>query len=118
MLERRHSQRARTLRAGKIVFNNKNSVIDCMVRNHPELKDSQIMRLVGTTKSTIQAIRERTHWNAPNIKPRHPVSLGLCTLAELDAAVARANRGKKPAEAPAAAPTEAASPAEEDTAAG
>ena len=39
-----------------------------LVRNHPELKDSQIMRLVGTTKSTIQAIRERTHWNAPNLR--------------------------------------------------
>ena len=48
-----------------------------LVRNHPELKDSQIMRLVGTTKSTIQAIRERTHWNAQNLQPLDPVTLGL-----------------------------------------
>src|SRR5271165_7420686 len=46
-----------------------------LVRNHPELKDSQIMRLVGTTKSTIQAIRERTHWNASNLQPMDPVTL-------------------------------------------
>ena len=96
----------------------KPDAIAWLTKNHPELTDAQISKLIGTTKPTIAAIRERTHWNAPNIKPRHPVSLGLCTLAELDAAVARANRGKKPAEAPAAAPTEAASPAEEDTAAG
>ena len=50
-----------------------------LVRNHPELKDSQIMRLVGTTKSTIQAIRERTHWNATNLSPLDPVTLGLCS---------------------------------------
>jgi len=96
----------------------KPDAIAWLTKNHPELTDAQISKLIGTTKPTIAAIRERTHWNAPNIKPRHPVSLGLCTMAELDAAVARANRGKKPAEAPAAAPTEAASPAEEDTAAG
>ena len=46
-----------------------------LVRNHAELKDSQIMRLVGTTKSTIQAIRERTHWNASNLQPMDPVTL-------------------------------------------
>src|SRR5439155_5251471 len=50
-----------------------------LVRNHPELKESQIMRLVGTTKSTIQAIRERTHWNASNLQPMDPVTLGLCS---------------------------------------
>ena len=48
-----------------------------LVRNHAELKDSQIMRLVGTTKSTIHSIRERTHWNAPNLQPMDPVTLGL-----------------------------------------
>ena len=48
-----------------------------LVRNHPELKDSQIMRLVGTTKSTIEAIRERTHWNSANLTPLDPVTLGL-----------------------------------------
>jgi hypothetical protein len=95
----------------------KPDAIAWLTKNHPELTDAQISKLIGTTKPTIAAIRDRTHWNSPNIKPRHPVSLGLCTLAELDAAVARANRGKKPAEAP-AAPVEAASPAEEDTTAG
>ena len=66
-----------------------------LLRNHPELSDAQICKLVGTTKPTINAVRDRTHWNSPNIKPRHPVSLGLCTLEELDHAVTRATRGKK-----------------------
>jgi len=66
-----------------------------LLKTHPELSDAQISKLIGTTKPTIQAVRDRTHWNSPNIKPRHPVALGLCTLAELEEAVARANRGKK-----------------------
>src|SRR5215831_14552696 len=66
-----------------------------LVRNHPELKDSQIMRLVGTTKSTIQAIRERTHWNAANLTPLDPVTLGLCS--QIDLEVHRAAK-EKPAE--------------------
>lgn len=61
-----------------------------LVRNHPELKDSQIMRLVGTTKPTILAIRERTHWNAANLTPMDPVTLGLCTQIELDLEVEKA----------------------------
>ena len=65
-----------------------------LVRNHPELKDSQIMRLVGTTKSTIQAIRERTHWNASNLQPMDPVTLGLCSQIELDFEVQRAAKEK------------------------
>ena len=65
-----------------------------LVRNHPELKDSQIMRLVGTTKSTIQAIRERTHWNAPNLQPMDPVTLGLCSQIDLDLEVQRAAKEK------------------------
>jgi hypothetical protein len=68
-----------------------------LVRNHPELKDSQIMRLVGTTKSTIQAIRERTHWNASNLSPLDPVTLGLCSQIDLDIEVMRAAK-EKPAE--------------------
>src|SRR5665213_319907 len=52
--------------------------------------------MVGTTKPTIHAVRDRTHWNTTNIKPRHPVALGLCTMEELEKAVARANKGKKP----------------------
>jgi len=69
-----------------------------LVRNHPELKDSAIMRLVGTTKSTIAAIRERTHWNAPNLAPMDPVTLGLCSQIDLDLEVQRANK-EKPAPA-------------------
>jgi uncharacterized protein len=68
-----------------------------LVRSHPELKDSQIMRLVGTTKSTIQAIRERTHWNAANLTPMDPVTLGLCSQIDLDLEVHRAAK-EKPAE--------------------
>src|ERR1700757_619130 len=68
-----------------------------LVRSHPELKDSQIMRLVGTTKSTIQAIRERTHWNAANLTPLDPVTLGLCSQIDLDLEVHRTAK-EKPAE--------------------
>src|SRR6202047_1361198 len=65
-----------------------------LIRNHPELKDSQIMRLVGTTKSTIEAIRERTHWNASNLQPMDPVTLGLCSQIDLDLEVHRAAKEK------------------------
>ena len=61
-----------------------------LLRNHPELKDSQIMRLVGTTKPTLQSIRDRTHWNAANLVPQDPVTLGLCSQTELDAEVEKA----------------------------
>ena len=65
-----------------------------LVRNHPELKDSAIMRLVGTTKSTIAAIRDRTHWNSVNLTPMDPVTLGLATQIDLDLEVQRANKEK------------------------
>jgi hypothetical protein len=65
-----------------------------LVRNHPELKDSQIMRLVGTTKATIQAIRDRTHWNASSLQPLDPVTLGLCSQIDLDFEVHRASKEK------------------------
>jgi uncharacterized protein len=65
-----------------------------LVRNHPELKDSQIMRLVGTTKSTIQGIRDRTHWNAATLTPMDPVTLGLCSQIDLDFEVQRASKEK------------------------
>ncbi len=61
-----------------------------LVRNHPELSDAQISRLVGTTKPTIQSIRDRTHWNSSNIKPEDPVALGLCSQIELDTVVKKA----------------------------
>ncbi|MGC6471912.1 MAG: DUF1013 domain-containing protein [Parvibaculales bacterium] len=63
-----------------------------LVRNHPELNDAQIGRLVRTTKPTIQSIRERTHWNISNLKPVDPVTLGLCKQVDLDHEVARAAR--------------------------
>lgn len=61
-----------------------------LLRYHPELSDAQLCKLVGTTKPTINAIRDRTHWNIANIKPRDPVGLGICKQLELDEAVARA----------------------------
>jgi hypothetical protein len=61
-----------------------------LLKNHPELKDSQIMRLVGTTKPTIIAIRDRSHWNSPNLVAQDPVTLGLCSQIDLDAEVRKA----------------------------
>lgn len=61
-----------------------------LLRNHPELKDAQIAKMIGTTKNTIQSVRERSHWNSPNIRPRDPVLLGLCSQSELNQAVAKA----------------------------
>ena len=65
-----------------------------LVKNHPELKDAQISRLVGTTKSTIEQIRNRTHWNAANLTPMDPVTLGLCSQIDLDLEIQRASRGQ------------------------
>lgn len=65
-----------------------------LVKFHPELSDGQVSKLVGTTKPTIQAIRERTHWNIANIQPIDPVALGLCKQSELDAAVQKASSKK------------------------
>jgi hypothetical protein len=61
-----------------------------LLRNHPEMKDAAIMRLVGTTKTTIQQIRERTHWNAAQLAPMDPVTLGLTSQLELDLEVEKA----------------------------
>ncbi len=69
-----------------------------LVRNHPELKDSQIMRLVGTTKTTIASVRDRTHWNASTLTPMDPVTLGLCSQIELDFEVQRAAKEKPAAQ--------------------
>ncbi|MCA8928422.1 MAG: DUF1013 domain-containing protein [Alphaproteobacteria bacterium] len=69
-----------------------------LVRNHPELSDAQVGKLLGTTKNTIAAVRDRTHWNSSNIKPRHPVDLGLCTYLELNAAVESARAKLTPEE--------------------
>jgi uncharacterized protein len=67
-----------------------------LVRNHAELKDSAIMRLVGTTKPTIQAIRDRTHWNSVTLTPTDPVTLGLCSQLELDMEVRKAAKAAPP----------------------
>ncbi|WP_281300684.1 MULTISPECIES: cell cycle transcriptional regulator TrcR [unclassified Iodidimonas] len=68
----------------------KPDAISWILRNHPELSDTQISRLVGTTKPTIGAIRDRSHWNIANIRSQDPVALGLCKQSELDEAVKRA----------------------------
>jgi hypothetical protein len=62
-----------------------------LVRNHPELTDGQISKLIGTTKSTIESVRDRTHWNSANIKPTDPVSLGLCSQVDLDEQVRKSS---------------------------
>jgi hypothetical protein len=72
-----------------------------LLRNHGELKDAQIMRLVGTTKHTLQAIRERTHWNSANLQPLDPVTLGLCSQIDLDFEVNRAAKDRPKTEEPA-----------------
>ena len=70
------------------------NAIQWLIKNHPELKDAQIVRLVGTTKSTIQSVRERSHWNANNLSPLDPVTLGLCTQIDLDFEVNRASKDR------------------------
>jgi hypothetical protein len=65
-----------------------------LVRNHPELKDAQISRLVGTTKSTIEQVRNRSHWNASNLTPMDPVSLGICSQIDLDLEVERSAKNR------------------------
>ena len=61
--------------------------ISWLLKHHPELSDAQLCKLIGTTKPTITAVRDRTHWNPPAIKPRNPVTLGLCTEADLEKAL-------------------------------
>ncbi|KQU95824.1 cell cycle transcriptional regulator TrcR [Devosia sp. Root105] len=76
--------------------NERPNAIKWLLRNHPEMKDAQIMRLVGTTKSTIDAVREGTHWNNANITPMDPVTLGLASQIDLDLEVSRASKGAAP----------------------
>jgi hypothetical protein len=69
-----------------------------LIRHHPELSDAQVSRLIGTTKQTIAAIRDRSHWNTANLRPRDPVLLGLCTQTDLNAAILKARKAAgKPA---------------------
>ena len=73
--------------------NERPGAIKWLIRNHPELKDAQIMRLVGTTKSTIDSVREGSHWNTANITAMDPVTLGLCSQIDPDLEVKRASKG-------------------------
>lgn len=70
-----------------------------LLRNHPELTDQQVCKLLGTTKNTLNAVRERTHWKSAEIRPRDPVILGLCTQVDLDQAIMVAREAMQPAEA-------------------
>lgn len=72
------------------------------LKNHPEIPDSKVVKLIGTTKATIEQVRSRAHWNSSQIKPVDPVSLGLCSQIELDAVVAEAATAKARADARAA----------------
>ncbi|MEX0643955.1 MAG: cell cycle transcriptional regulator TrcR [Parvularculaceae bacterium] len=74
---------------------NRPDAIAWMVKNHPEVSDAQIGKLLGTTKSTIQSVRGRSHWNSSNLVPQDPVGLGLCTQLELDAVVRKAAAKKE-----------------------
>ena len=74
------------------------NAIAWFVRNHPEISDAQISKLIGTTKTTIEAVRSRTHWNSQNIQPVDPVTVGLTTQVELDEAVRKAAAKKAKAE--------------------
>jgi uncharacterized protein len=71
--------------------NDRPDAIAFLLRNYPQLSEAQVGKLLGTTKDTIQKVRDRTHWNSANIKPRDPVILGLCSQTDLNAAILQAN---------------------------
>lgn len=71
--------------------NDRPDAIAYLLRNFPQVSEMQVGKLLGTTKETIQKVRERSHWNSANIKPRDPVILGLCSQSDLNAAVTQAN---------------------------
>jgi len=71
--------------------NDRPDAIAFLLRTYPQLSDAQVSKLLGTTKDTIEKVRNRTHWNSANIKPRDPVILGLCSQTDLNAMVAQAN---------------------------
>jgi len=109
---------------------NRPDAIAWLIKYHPELTDAQVCKMVGTTKPTVVSVRDRTHWNTPNLKPQDPVSLGMCTQTELDSAVqaaakrlqrkedrerrAAAKAAREKAAAEAAVQAEAAPPAAEE----
>ena len=86
------------------------------IRNHPEVSDAQISKLIGTTKSTINNVRDKSHWNSGNIRPVDPVTLGLCSQIELDEVIAKAADRRRKMEAEKAARMEGPglSPAQDD----
>jgi hypothetical protein len=71
--------------------NDRPDAIAFLLRNFPQLSEAAVGKLLGTTKDTIQKVRDRSHWNSANIKPRDPVILGLCSQTDLNQAVAQAN---------------------------
>ena len=71
--------------------NDRPDAIAFVLRNFPQLSEAQVIKLLGTTKDTIQKVRERSHWNSANIKPRDPVILGLCSQSDLNGMVSQAN---------------------------
>ncbi len=79
-----------------------------LLRHHPEVTDQQICKLLGTTKATVNAVRDRTHWKSTEIRPRDPVLLGLCNQVDLDAAVIAARAAQRQHEADALARAERA----------
>ena len=81
-----------------------------LLRNHPELSEKQVCKLLGTTKTTVQAVRERTHWKSQDIRPRDPVLLGLCQQIELDEAIMRARAENPDAAVAPVDPSEAPQP--------
>lgn len=94
----------------------KPDAIAWLLRHYPEITDAQIGRLIGTTKPTINQIRDRSHWNTPNLRPRSPVELGLCKQEDLNAALEKAQKAAERAAARAkksAKTTAAPSPAPE-----
>ncbi len=86
-----------------------------LLRHHPELKDSQVAKLIGTTKTTIEAVRNRTHWDSANIRPQDPVLLELCTQTDLNNAVYRARKANPEAVRTTPVEDEDDSPAEAPT---
>jgi len=87
-----HAKKGKTGRYTPVAKrNDRPDAIAYLLRNYPHLTDAQVIKLLGTTKDTIQKIRDRSHWNSSNIKPRDPVILGLCKQSDLNDAVAAAN---------------------------
>mgnify|MGYP003117532937 CR=1 FL=1 len=89
------------------------------IRNHPEVSDAQISKLIGTTKSTINNVRDKSHWNSQNIRPVDPVTLGLCTQIELDEVISKSAEKRRKIEAEKARNTDGPglAPAQDDAAA-